>query len=97
MWQEVTRLYNEMLRHENWPTRSGETISTPAIQRVTTHVALSVILSVGFGLPLPWADGNAAKAKGSKLSLAEGVRAQTENVILAAWAPRWVFSLPFGE
>src|ERR1700753_1991694 len=60
VWQEVTRLYNEMIQHENWPIRSGETISLPAVQHVTTNVALSTILAVGFGLPLSWADGSTA-------------------------------------
>jgi hypothetical protein len=86
-----------MIQHEKWPTRSGESISIPAIQDITTHVALSTIITVGFGFPLSWADGSAAKAKDSKISLAESVRLQSENILLSSWAPKWVFSLPFGK
>lgn len=97
VWQEVTRVYSEMIRHEGWPTRSGETISVPAMRDLLLHVGLLTILSAGFGLPLPWEEGTAAKAKDSKLSLAEGIRLQAENLLVASWAPNWVYYLPFGK
>jgi hypothetical protein len=63
VWKETNRLYREMIATEGWPTTKGQTVSISAIQHITTQLALSVILSAGFGLPPSWIPTSEAKVK----------------------------------
>jgi hypothetical protein len=96
VWSESTRLYNEMLvsSQSHWPTRSGETISFTQYLDNTHRLALCVILSCGFGLPLGWDERAYAKADGENISLDDGIKIQGDNLILVSFAPSWVWSLP---
>jgi hypothetical protein len=91
VWKETTRLYNDLLISEAWPTASGQTISLPVVQRVTTRLALSVILSVGFGLPSPW--NEQVRMNDGKLTVAEVLALHRDNSVLVRIAP-WLFNIP---
>jgi hypothetical protein len=96
VWSESTRLYNEMLisSESHWPTRSGETISFTRYLDSTHRLALCVILSCGFGLPLAWDERAYAETDGKGISLDDGIKIQGDNLILVCFAPNWVWSLP---
>lgn len=111
VWDETNRFYNEMLHSEGWPTintnsNSGKTIELPVVQDITTRIALSIVLSAGFGLKLSWndtspsptasqsqMDGQANGTGGGKLRLSDGVKLQADNVVLVAEAP-FMLKLP---
>jgi hypothetical protein len=96
VWSESTRLYNEMLvsSKSHWPTRSGETISFTQYLDSTHRLALCVILSCGFGLPLAWDERASANTGGEGISLDDGIKIQGDNLILVCFAPNWIWSLP---
>jgi hypothetical protein len=96
VWSESTRLYNEMLvsSKSRWPTHSGETISFTQYLDTTHRLALCVILSCGFGLPLSWDERAYVNTGNEGISLDDGIKVQGDNLILVAFAPNWVWSLP---
>lgn len=97
-----------MIAVESWPTTKEQSLSFPAIQRITTQLALSVILSAGFGLPPPWIPTSKTKSRAggkeetgndnpnqhSEMStISDAIRLQSENLILVSHAPNWVYLL----
>jgi hypothetical protein len=96
VWSESTRLYNEMLvsSKSRWPTRSGETISFTQYLDITHRLALCVILSCGFGLPLAWDEHAYANTGDEGISLDDGIKIQGDNLFLVCYAPSWIWSIP---
>lgn len=99
VWSETTRFYNEMIRSSKvpWPTKAGQSISFTQSLDFTHRLALCVILSCGFGLPLTWDERAYVEAEGSSVSLDDGIRVQGDNLILVSFAPKWILSLPFDK
>jgi hypothetical protein len=94
VWSETLRLYNQMVVSEKFPTRSGDKISFARFQNLTQRVALCIILSCGFGIPLNW-DEEEFTVKKDGYKLDDGVRTQGDNMLLVANAPQWLYKLPF--
>jgi hypothetical protein len=93
VWTETLRLYNQMIVAEKFPTKSGEGVSFAQFQNLTQRVALCIILSCGFGIPLNWDEKElVVKKEGYKLD--DGVRMQSENVLLVVYTPSWISKLP---
>jgi hypothetical protein len=93
VWSETLRLYNQMVVSENFPTKRGDKISFARFQNLTQRVALCIILSCGFGIPLNWDEEDfTVKKDGYKLD--DGVRTQGDNMLLVANAPQWLYKLP---
>lgn len=85
-----------MIRSESWPDAtptSGKMVSFPVVQDITTRIALSIVLSVAFGLPLSWNDTAKAGMEGGKFSISDAVKLQSDNVIVVAEAP-WLLDAP---
>lgn len=93
VWKETTRFFNEMIVMDKWPTIPGESKQFERAQTFTQRVALCVILSCGFGIPLSWSDKTNAGDEG--FGLDEGIKFQGENATLMGHAPSWLFRLPF--
>jgi hypothetical protein len=82
-----------MIVCEKFPTKSGEKTSFPRFEDLTQRVALCIILCCGFGIPLNWDEKDmSVKKEGYKLD--DGVRTQSDNVVLLAYAPEWLYKLP---
>lgn len=92
VWSETRRLYNEMVVADKWPSVPGETKSMLHTQSTTQRLALCVILSCGFGLPMGWEEE--AYAGKEKIDLANGIKFQADNMILVCYAPKWLLALP---
>lgn len=93
VWKETTRFFNEMIVMDNWPPIPEESKQFERAQTFTQRVALCVILSCGFGIPLSWSDKTNAGDDG--FGLDEGIKFQGENATLMGHAPSWLFRLPF--
>lgn len=93
VWNETRRLYNEMLVGDEWPSISGTSKALPHTQTTTQRVALCVILSCGFGLPMAWKENTYAGDE--EVNLGDSIKFQGDNMILVCMAPKWLFSLPF--
>ncbi|KIM23390.1 hypothetical protein M408DRAFT_321086 [Serendipita vermifera MAFF 305830] len=92
VWKETSRFFNEMLVQDNWPMVPGESKSFPRAQVFTQRVALCVVLSCAFGLPIKWQEKTYA---GDGFTLDDGVQFQSDNLLLVVYAPSWLFRLPF--
>jgi hypothetical protein len=108
VWSETTRLYNEMIQTDDWAVNfkkrksKSATFHIPVVQEVTTRIALSIILSVAFGLQLSWNDTSPSPAKSQaqansketgagQMRLSDGVRVQADNVVIVAEAPFLIY------
>lgn len=92
VWMETSRLFNEMMLKDEWPTIPNDTKSFPHVHVFTRRMGLCVILSCAFGLPVSWSEKTYA---GDNFSLDEGVQFYADNILLASFAPSWLFRLPF--
>jgi hypothetical protein len=95
VWDETQRLYNQMVAADEWPSVSGEVKAIPHAQYMTQRLALCVILSCGFGLPLGWKEEAYTGKDKEKVNLDDGVKFQSDNAMLVCFAPKWVLNLPF--
>jgi hypothetical protein len=93
VWTETLRLYNQMIVSEKFPTQSGGKVSFSRFQNLTQRVALCIILSCGFGVPLNW-DEEELTVKREGYKLGDGVRTQSDHLLLVSHAPRWIYKLP---
>ncbi|KZT55773.1 cytochrome P450 [Calocera cornea HHB12733] len=91
VWDESVRVYYDMIRSEGWADRSSFTI--PDVPAVTSKIALYLIASCGFGLPLTWSDTVGEKVRG--LSLSQCFEVSANAVIPQALLPKWVLNLPW--
>jgi hypothetical protein len=82
-----------MVVAEKFPTRPGDSVSFARFQDLTQRVALCIILSCGFGIPLNW-DEEDLTVKKDGYRLDDGVRTQGDNILLVANAPWWLYRLP---
>jgi len=95
VWDETKRLYKQMVAVDAWSSVSGEVKPILHAQHVTQRLALCVILFCGFGLPLGWKE-EAYTGKGKeRVNLDDGIKFQSDNLILVRLAPKWVLNLPF--
>ncbi|CCA68436.1 hypothetical protein PIIN_02300 [Serendipita indica DSM 11827] len=91
-WNEAQRFYQEMLRTENWPTTTGNHISIEDMRNHSQRLALCVILSIGFGIPVSW--DKSPKTLDGRMMLEEPIRVQAENLVLTFLMPRWMLRIP---
>lgn len=94
VWQETKRLYEEMLVADEWPTRTNQVKAFTRAQKFTRRVALCVILTCGFGLRTGWSE-NIYASPDDDFTLDDGIQFQSDNLLLSAFAPRWLYYLPF--
>jgi hypothetical protein len=95
VWDETKRLYQQMVAVDGWPSVSGEGKAILHTQHTTQRLALCVILSCGFGLPLGWKEDAYTGKDKQKVNLDDGIKFQSDNLILVCFAPKWVLNLPF--
>jgi hypothetical protein len=95
VWDETKRLYKQMVAVDRWPSVSGEVRAMLHTQQTTQRLALCVILSCGFGLPLGWKEEAYTGKDKEKVNLDDGIKFQSDNLILVCFAPKWVLNLPF--
>ncbi|EJT98651.1 cytochrome P450 [Dacryopinax primogenitus] len=90
VWSESIRVYYDMLRSEDWASKSSFEISD--VPGLTSKIALYLIASCGFGIPLTWTDTVGEKVRGMTLSQCFDVSANA--VILQSVLPQWMWNLP---
>jgi hypothetical protein len=83
-----------MATADQWPSVSGEGKSILHAQQMTQRLALCVILSCGFGLPLGWKEEAYTGKEKEKVNLDDGIKFQSNNLLLLCFAPNWVLNLP---
>jgi len=88
---ETLRVYHDMIRIEGWSNKESSTVLN--IPAITSKIALHLIASCGFGLPLTWEDAVGEKIRG--LSLSECFDISSNAVLFQAFLPKWVWRLPF--
>ncbi|KAG8833850.1 hypothetical protein FRC17_009967 [Serendipita sp. 399] len=93
VWTETTKIYNDMVKTENWPVHQGEKVSLECFNNITFKLGLYVIIACGFGLPFSWADPP-RNAEGSA-SVQDNIQTVEKWSLLLIMSPRWLFSLPF--
>jgi hypothetical protein len=92
VWQETNRLFNQMIQIDNWPALSGQTISFQDSHHMAQKLALYIILSCGFGMPMEW--NQEADTTKHKITLTEAVETQRNSLIFLSLAPKWIQNLP---
>ncbi|KAG8833851.1 hypothetical protein FRC17_009968 [Serendipita sp. 399] len=56
VWTETTKIYNDMIKTENWPVDRGGKVSLESFNEMTFKLGLYVIIACGFGLPFRWSE-----------------------------------------
>ncbi|KAG5646389.1 hypothetical protein DXG03_003712 [Asterophora parasitica] len=90
VWAETLNTYRQMETIEGWEGKDAVTV--PAMDNITTKLALLVISRCGFGLPFDWAAPPVAPD--GKMSVQEALRVLTKSHIVALLMPDWVRYLP---
>ncbi|KAI0064333.1 cytochrome P450 [Artomyces pyxidatus] len=90
LWSNAQRIYHEMTAFEGWDTQ--DEIEIPVMQKLTFRFALNVILSLGFGVDLPW---DSPPGQGDEVTLQEALRLYSDNVMFFVLVPKWIQRLPF--
>jgi len=90
VWDESVRVYHDMLKSEGWATQASFEI--PDVPAITSKIALYLIASCGFGLPLTWTDTVGEKVRG--MSLSQCFEISASAVIPQAMLPQWALNLP---
>ncbi|KAG6844480.1 hypothetical protein H0H87_006616 [Tephrocybe sp. NHM501043] len=86
VWAATLETYREMEVAEGWSTR--DTVDIPAVQTITTKMALLIIAKCGFGLPVKWSappigsDGN--------MAVHEALRVLVDSYIVSMLMPNWL-------
>lgn len=92
VWNETQKLYHDMIVADQWPLLSGQTREVIHAQVFTQRLALCVILSCGFGMPLRWKEETYVGSE--RVNLDESIKFQADNNMLISHAPKWVLALP---
>ncbi|KZO93607.1 cytochrome P450 [Calocera viscosa TUFC12733] len=90
VWDESVRVYYDMIRSEGWADKTSFEI--PNVPAITSKIALYLIASCGFGLPLTWTDTVGEKVRG--LTLAQCFETSAGAVIPQSILPRWMWNFP---
>ncbi|KAG8761432.1 hypothetical protein FRC14_003845 [Serendipita sp. 396] len=93
VWTETTKIYQDMVKTENWPTSPGERVSLESFNKLTYKLGLYVIIACGFGLPFRWAEPPKS-TEGSK-SVQDNIVTVEKWALLLIMTPKWLFKLPF--
>ncbi|PVG04548.1 cytochrome P450 [Serendipita vermifera] len=93
VWHETNRLFNQMIQVDKWPTTPGQTIAFSDSHHVAQKLALYIILSCGFGMPMEW--DQETDAHKTKISLTDAVETQRNSLVFLSVAPKWILNLPF--
>ncbi|KZT40284.1 cytochrome P450 [Sistotremastrum suecicum HHB10207 ss-3] len=89
VWEESSRIFNEMIKHEGWATEKDALI--PDICVYSRKFALLIIASVGFGLPLDWSEPR-YDAQG-KMSKEEIITQVSMNILPRFVLPWWIYTV----
>ncbi|KAG6815553.1 hypothetical protein H0H87_000605, partial [Tephrocybe sp. NHM501043] len=90
VWAKTLETYGEMEDAEGWSNR--DSVEIPAVEAISTKMALLIIAKCGFGLPVHWStppfgpDGN--------MSVQEAIRVLVDSYIIGMMMPTWVQYLP---
>ncbi|KZT40270.1 cytochrome P450 [Sistotremastrum suecicum HHB10207 ss-3] len=87
VWEETTRTYNEMVKHEGWGTEKEAFV--PDVTVYTRKFALLIIASVGFGLPLDWSEPR-YDSRGV-MSREEVITQVSMNILPRFILPWWIY------
>ncbi|KAF8068991.1 cytochrome P450 [Lyophyllum atratum] len=90
VWSETLDTYRQMESVEGWVGKSS--IEIPAVQKLSTKMALLVIAKCGFGFDFDWS----APPTGpdGKMTIQEAVRILADSHAIALMMPDWVRYLP---
>lgn len=90
VWSETLDTYYQMESFEGWVGK--DTVEIPAVQKLSTKLALLVIAKCGFGFSFDWS----APPTGpdGRMSVQEALRVLADSHIIGLLAPDWVRYLP---
>ncbi|KAJ7121497.1 cytochrome P450 [Mycena epipterygia] len=88
VWDQVGRLYQEMMTAEGWIHETDMLISP--INEITTKFALILIARCGFGQQLSWD----TPAQSSGMPFGEALTIVSASHIVRLITPRWMYKLP---
>ncbi|KAJ7572134.1 cytochrome P450 [Mycena floridula] len=92
IWNETAAIYFEMCTAEGWDNLS--TVAVPAVNVLTTKVALMVLARCAFGKPMPWIPDNDSF---DVVEFGDALVTVSETFIERLALPRWIYSLPIAH
>ncbi|KAF8575485.1 cytochrome P450 [Ramaria rubella] len=90
VWAETLRMYQEIWTCEGWEDQYS--VSLPNMYLITKKLALSIISSCGFNIPLNWTDKETDKD--GKLTLYGVLKTVASSIFIRHLTPRWAYYLP---
>ncbi|KAF8592132.1 cytochrome P450 [Ramaria rubella] len=89
VWAETLRTYQEIWNYESWEDQYS--VSLPNMYLITKKLALSIISSCGFNIPLTWTDKE--MDKDGKLTLYGILKTAASSIFIRYFVPRWAYYL----
>jgi len=90
VWDASRKLYMEMAATEGWTAK--DVFEVPSVHTLTSKFAFVIFASVGFGIPISWAN---LPAHQGEMSIQECMEIITKTNLFAIAAPPWAWKLPF--